>query len=109
MTLISWMLIGSFIADAKSRNAVAALAWMLVLVLVLASPALAQGPLPVPSGPSAILPPPGPPARITVHPRSRIYRPCTRWYVVHHRPLLNPYVVQYFRVPFPDGCPAPAR
>jgi hypothetical protein len=109
MTLISWMLIGSFIADAKSRNAVAALAWMLVLVLVLASPALAQGPLPVPSGPSAILPPPGPPARITVHPRPRIYRACTRWYVVHHRPLLNPYVVQYFRVPFPDECPAPAR
>jgi hypothetical protein len=103
MSRISRALIVSFIADAKSHNAVAALAW----ILVVASPALAQGPLPIPSGPSAILPL-GPPS-ITVHPRPRIYRPCTRWYVVHHRPLLNPYVVQYFRVPFPDECPAPAR
>ena len=105
MTLISWMLIGSFIADAKSRNAVAALAWMLVLVLVLASPALAQGPLPVPSGPSAILPPPGPPARITVHLRPRLHqRHCIRWYVVPYRPLFRPDVAGYMRVPFPDEC-----
>jgi hypothetical protein len=36
------MLIGSLIGDPKSRNTVAAIAW--ILVLVLASPALAPGP-----------------------------------------------------------------
>jgi hypothetical protein len=92
----------SFIADAKSRNAIAILVWLSFVGM--ASPALAQGPLPIPSGPSAILPLPGPPARITVHPRPHLHRHCIRWYVVQHRPLFRPDIVQYFRVPFPTSA-----
>jgi hypothetical protein len=44
----------SFIADAKSRNAIAVLVWLSFVWM--ASPALAQGPLPTPGGPSALLP-----------------------------------------------------
>ena len=40
----------------------------------------------------------------TVHPRPHLHRHCIRWYVVQHRPLFRPDVVQYFRVPFPDEC-----
>ena len=80
---------------------VAVLVWLSFVEV--ASPAIAQGgPLPVPSGPSALLPL-GPPAHITVHPRPHLYRRCTRWYVVQYRPLFSD-VVQYFRVPFPDEC-----
>jgi len=66
-----------------------------------ACPALAQGPLPIPSGPSPTLPPPGPPARITVHPRPHPYRHCTRWYVVQLSPA---FLGRRARVPFPDKC-----
>jgi hypothetical protein len=52
----------SFIADAKSRNAITILVWLSFVRM--ASSALAQGPLPIPSGPSAVLPL-GLPARIT--------------------------------------------
>jgi len=80
---------------------VAVLVWLSFVGM--ASPAIAQGgPLPIPSGPSPILPL-GPPARITVHPRPHPHRHCTRWYVVQYRPLFSD-VVQYFRVPFPDEC-----
>jgi hypothetical protein len=83
----------SFIADVKSRNAIAVLVWLSFVGM--ASPVLAQGPLPIPSGPSPVLLP-GPPARLTVHPRPR--RHCTRWYVV------QTYGGRYLRVPFPDEC-----
>jgi hypothetical protein len=64
----------------------------------MASPAHAQRPTPIPTGPSAMLSL-GPPARITVHPRPRL-----RWYVVPYRPLFRPDVAGYMRVPFPDEC-----
>src|SRR6185295_19008176 len=91
----------SFIAGAKSRNAIAVVVWLSFVGM--ASPSFAQGPLPTPSGPSALLPL-GPPARITVHPRPRLYRHCTRWYVVQYSPLPFSNRVHYFRVPFPDKC-----
>jgi Helix-turn-helix domain of resolvase len=40
----------------------------------------------------------------TIHPRPQLHRHCIRWYVVQHRPLFRPDIVQYFRVPFPDEC-----
>jgi hypothetical protein len=58
----------SFIADSKSRNAIAVLVWLSFVGM--ATTVLAQGPLPIPSGPSPVLLP-GPPARLTVHPRPR--------------------------------------
>jgi hypothetical protein len=78
---------------------VAVLVWLSFVGM--ASPAFAQGgPLPVPSGPSALLPL-GPPARITVHPRPHLYRRCTRWYVVQLSPA---FLGRRARVPFPDKC-----
>jgi hypothetical protein len=87
----------TFIADAESRNAITVLVWLAFVGM--ASPVLAQGPLPIPSGPSPVLAPPGPPARLTVHPRPRLNRHCTRWYVVHCCGGQR-----YLRVPFPDEC-----
>jgi hypothetical protein len=75
---------------------VAVLVWLSFVGM--ASPALAQGPLPIPSGPSPVLLP-GPPARLTVHPRPRLNRHCTRCYVV-----LCCGGQRYLRVPFPDRC-----
>ena len=97
----------SFTADAKSRNPVAALAWLLFVGMV--SPALAQNPLAIPSnlGPAALLP--SGPSRVTVHPRPRVYRRCTRWYLAQYSPAPFSNVVQYFRVPFPDTCPTQPR
>jgi hypothetical protein len=86
----------SFIANAKSRNAIAVLVWLSFVEM--ASPALAQSPLPIPSGPSPVLLPPGPPTRLTVHPRPRFNRHCTRWYVVQC------CAGRYLRVPFPERC-----
>jgi hypothetical protein len=86
----------SFFVDSKSRNAIAVLVGLSFVGM--ASPELAQGPLPIPSGPSPVLAPPGPPARLTVHPRPRLNRHCTRWYVVQS------YGGRYLRVPFPDEC-----
>jgi hypothetical protein len=95
----------SLTAGAKSRKKVAVLAWLLFVGM--ASPALAQSPLAIPSnlGPAPLLR--SVPPRVTVHPRPRLYRRCTRWYLVQISPASFSRVVW---VPFLDTCPAqPSR
>jgi hypothetical protein len=69
--------------SAKSRNAIAGFA---LLVVVGASlPAAAQTPTPTQTGPSA-LPSASAPPRIEVYPRPLLYRRCVDWYEIQHRP-----------------------
>ncbi len=68
--------------DAQSLGVTAALFAAAALATVL--PAAAQSPTPIQSGPSYSLPA-GPP-RVEVNPRPLLYRRCTSWYVVQHRP-----------------------
>ena len=92
----------------KSSTGFAVLASLLFVGM--APPSLAQSPLAIPSdlGSAALLAS-GPP-RVTVHPRPHFYRRCTRWYLVQYSPSPFSSIVRYFRVPFPDTCPAqPSR
>jgi hypothetical protein len=68
--------------NAQSLSAIAVLAAAAVVGAAL--PAAAQSPTPVQSGPSNAAPS-GPP-RVEVNPRPLLYRRCTSWYVVQHRP-----------------------
>src|SRR6476469_4264726 len=91
----------------KSSTGFAVLASLLFVGI--APPSLAQSPLAIPSNlGSAALLASGPP-RVTVHPRPRVYRRCTRWYLAQYSPAPFSHVVQYFRVPFPDTCPTQPR
>jgi hypothetical protein len=67
----------------------------------MASPALAQDPLPIPGNLGATYSMPIEPARIHLHspPHPPNRRRCTRWYIAQSGPGL------YLQVPFPDECP----
>jgi hypothetical protein len=67
--------------SANSANALAGLA--LLSVVGTALPALAQTPSPIQQRPSVS---PSASPRIEVNPRPLLYRRCTSWYVVQHRP-----------------------
>jgi hypothetical protein len=67
----------------------------------MASPALAQDPLPIPGNLGATYSMPIEPARIHLHspPHPPTPARCTRWYIAQSGPG------QYLRVPFPVECP----
>ena len=91
----------------KSSTGFAVLASLLFVGM--APPSLAQSPLAIPSdlGSAALLA--SGPSRVTVHPRPRVYRRCTRWYLVQYSPSPFSSIVPVFQGAFSGHVPGTAQ